>query len=104
MEFTFNGQTFNSETQIIKGKDLKLMRVRAGLTTMQAAERIAVKSRKTIENWEIERCQPTIETFMQLCSHYGFNPGLVVEACLNRTMSPTADKEANIPLDTCIQK
>lgn len=49
------------------GRDLKLMRLGAELTTSKMAEYIGVKSRKTIENWESDQSEPGINQFIKFC-------------------------------------
>lgn len=52
---------------IIKGADIRRMRLNAGLTTREMAKIVGVKTRKTYENWERNTGCPNINQFIAIC-------------------------------------
>ena len=102
MKFKYKGHSFDSDEPILIGRDLKIMRVMAGVNTTVAAEYLGVKSRKTIENWESSKSQPGINNFVMMCRRYGFNPALVIQAAIERTLDPTSEKhEVSLNFEAC---
>ena len=64
-----------SENKIIQGHDLKYIRVQAKITTSIMAEYLGLKSRKTIENWESETSEPSINKYILFCKFADVHPG-----------------------------
>lgn len=64
--------------KIISGLELRKIRIEAGLTTSVVAAEVGVKSRKTIENWERDFCEPTINQFLKYCHACSTHPDEVV--------------------------
>lgn len=87
--------------RIITGRDLRRMRIHSQLTSAAVAAKLAIKSRKTIENWERDFCEPTITVFMEYCLSTGFNPGRVVEEILKRN-SDDPTQIWDIDLEKCL--
>lgn len=56
----------------IKGHILRKMRTKANLTTRELAQVAGVKTRKTYENWEAGRSQPSVNQFMCVMIACGF--------------------------------
>ena len=88
-----------TNNNIIRGRDLKLMRVQAKLTTGDMAQFLGIRSRKTIENWESERCVPSINQYILYCKFCDFHPGVVLEKIMQRNASD--DPQAKINLANC---
>lgn len=84
MKITLGGKEYDSPATIIVGRDLKLMRISAKVTTSIAAEYMGIRSRKTIENWESGASSPNIQQFMLLCRFYDFSVWKVVGQCVDR--------------------
>lgn len=64
---------------------IKALRVNAGLTQQQAAQRLRV-SRETIQKWESEKTSPRAEYLVAMCREYGCSlsdiqlPGEIAES------------------------
>ena len=69
---------------IITGTDLRIMRLRAGKTTVQMAEFAGVKTRKTYENWEKNVGSPSMNQFLAMSMSCGFNPSELVKMYVDR--------------------
>ena len=69
---------------IITGTDLRIMRLRAGKTTVQMAEFAGVKTRKTYENWEKNVGSPSMNQFLSMSIACGFNPSELVKMYVDR--------------------
>ena len=66
------------------GKDLKAMRVTSDFTTSMMAEFMGVKSRKTIENWEAENSEPSINQFLKYCHVCKEEPEKLIDYAINK--------------------
>lgn len=102
MKIDFYGHEFDTNIPIIVGRDLKLMRLQAKITTSIAAEYMGIKSRKTIENWESDSSSPSIQQLMLLCRYYDFHSWKVIAQCMDRsrTHNPLENYQ-DIDLDAC---
>ena len=69
---------------IITGTDLRIMRLRAGKTTVQMAEFASVKTRKTYENWEKNVGSPSMNQFLAMSMSCGFNPSELIKMYVDR--------------------
>ena len=78
---------------IITGTDLRIMRLRAGKTTVQMAEFAGVKTRKTYENWEKNVGSPSMNQFLAMSMSCGFNPAELVKMYIERD---NADAEIDL--------
>lgn len=70
--------------KIVTGRDLKLMRLKAGKTPEQVAGHLNLKSPKTCVNWEFDRSGPDVNQWLKILVFYGVNPYKFVKAALNR--------------------
>lgn len=77
----------------ITGHDLKRMRIKTGKTTEQVKDIVGIKSRKTIENWEAGRSEPSHNQFIQLSIAYGYDTAKLIDLFMNRA---TLETEADI--------
>ena len=84
---------------MIRGRDLKLMRVHAEISTSVMAEYLGIKSRKTIGNWEAEQSAPSINQYILFCKFAGFHPGTVIEKIMERNAS--GNDHQDIDLSEC---
>lgn len=84
MKFTLAGNNYDSEVPVLVGRDLKMMRIFAKVTTSVAAEYMGIKSRKTIENWESGQSSPSISQFLILCRYYDMNASKIIAQCIER--------------------
>jgi len=86
---------------VITGQDLRMMRIHAKLNTADMAAALAVKSRKTIENWEQQNSEPGIATFIKYCMTAGFDPArVIVEVKKRNQLDPTQSRYFD--LDACL--
>lgn len=69
----------------ISGQALRKIRIMAGLTTSAVASALGVKSRKTIENWERDYCEPTVNQFLHYCQICEADPYDVVTNALKNS-------------------
>lgn len=92
----------NAITKHIRGNDLRKMRIHSGLTSQEMASALNIKSRKTIENWERDFCEPTIGGFVLYCLHAGFNPGLIV-AEIQKRNSDDPVQGSDVDLTKCLK-
>ncbi|MCC2607301.1 helix-turn-helix domain-containing protein [Planctobacterium marinum] len=72
---------------IITGTDLRIMRLRAGKTTVQMAEFASVKTRKTYENWEKNVGSPSMNQFLAMSMACGFKPAELIKMYIERDNS-----------------
>lgn len=72
---------------IITGTDLRIMRLRAGKTTVQMAEFAGVKTRKTYENWEKNVGSPSMNQFLSMSMACGFKPAELIKMYIERDNS-----------------
>ncbi|BDX05985.1 helix-turn-helix transcriptional regulator [Planctobacterium marinum] len=72
---------------IITGTDLRIMRLRAGKTTVQMAEFAGVKTRKTYENWEKNVGSPSMNQFLAMSMACGFKPAELIKMYIERDNS-----------------
>lgn len=104
MKINFQGHELLTENKIIVGRDLKLMRVHANVTLVVAAEYMGIRSRKTIENWEADRSQPSIQQLILLCMYYGFRVDRIVAECVERAKCCNAiENYQEINLQACLK-
>lgn len=94
-----NTTTAANNKNIIRGRDLKLMRIQGKITTSIMAEFLGIRSRKTIENWESEQSTPSINQYILFCKFAGYHPGLVLERIMLRNASENTEQD--IELDGC---
>jgi DNA-binding XRE family transcriptional regulator len=80
---------------IIRGADLRTMRLGANLTTTQAAEVVGVKTRQTYESWERENAIPNINQFVALCEGCMFSATVILALAIKR-------ESINEPLDVSL--
>ncbi len=59
--------------ELIRGNDLRAMRMLAGLTTVNMAKAAGVKTRKTYENWEKNVGTPNVNQFFLMVDACGLN-------------------------------
>lgn len=85
---------------VITGRDLRLMRLRAEMTTSDMAEKLQIKSRKTIENWEQQNSEPQMNVFIRYCAHTGFNPCRVIQEIIKRNEADPSQKNF-FNMDAC---
>ncbi len=78
---------------IITGTDLRIMRLRAGKTTVQMAEFAGVKTRKTYENWEKNVGSPSMNQFLAMSMACGFKPAELIKMYIERD---NADAEIDL--------
>lgn len=64
--------------KMIKGSDLRAMRMVAGQTTVAMAQAAGVKTRKTYENWEKGQGAPNVNQFIALVTACGFKPSEIM--------------------------
>lgn len=69
---------------IITGTDLRIMRLRAGKTTVQMAEFAGVKTRKTYENWEKNVGAPSMNQYLSMSMACGFKPAELIKMYVER--------------------
>jgi DNA-binding XRE family transcriptional regulator len=69
---------------VIRGDDLRTMRLGANLTTTQAAEVVGVKTRQTYESWERENAIPNINQFVALCEGCMFSAAVILALAIKR--------------------
>ena len=77
----------------ITGNDLRKMRRKAGITTMQMAKLAGVKTRKTYENWEKDIGSPSMNQFLAMAIGCQFNAMKLVALYLERR---TLEDEINL--------
>jgi transcriptional regulator with XRE-family HTH domain len=77
---------------IIRGTDLRKIRLDAKLTTTQAAEIVGVMTRKTYENWERGTGIPNVNQFVALCEGCMFSATVILALAIKR-------ENVNEPLD-----
>lgn len=68
----------------ITGNDLRRMRHKAGLTTVQMAKLANVKTRKTYENWEKDVGAPSMNQFLAMAIGCQFNTSILVKMFMER--------------------
>lgn len=59
--------------RLIKGSDLRAMRMVAGLRTLDMASAAGVKTRKTYENWEKNIGTPSVNQFISMTKACGIS-------------------------------
>lgn len=59
--------------RLVKGSDLRAMRMVAGLRTMDMANAAGVKTRKTYENWEKNIGTPSVNQFISMTKACGLS-------------------------------
>jgi hypothetical protein len=74
----------------IKGADLRAMRIRAGLTTVQMSMAAMVKARRSYEHWERDIGCPNINQLILMVQACEQNPAEFVQACITRTLRELA--------------
>lgn len=102
MKVEYNGIEFNGLDHLVTGTDLRSMRLKGRQTTVEMAELVGIKTRKTIENWETNKGQPSLNQFILLALKSGFEPGLLISEYLRRGSTSIADADPNqINWDAC---
>ena len=74
---------------VITGTDLRIMRLRAGKTTVQMAEFAGVKTRKTYENWEKNVGSPSMNQYIAMATSCGFKPAELIKMYVERDTNET---------------
>jgi DNA-binding XRE family transcriptional regulator len=69
---------------IIRGADLRSMRLDANLSTSQAAKIVGVKTRQTYESWERENAIPNVNQFVALCEGCMFSATVILALAIKR--------------------
>lgn len=69
----------------ICGNDLRIMRQKAGLTTVQMAKLAGVRTRKTYENWEKNIGSPNMNQFIEMTLGCGIDVGTLVSMSVDRS-------------------
>ncbi|MCY7296682.1 helix-turn-helix transcriptional regulator [Alteromonas sp. a30] len=59
--------------RLVKGSDLRAMRMVAGLRTLDMASAAGVKTRKTYENWEKNIGTPSVNQFISMAQACGLS-------------------------------
>lgn len=90
-------------TRVITGRDLRLIRLFNKIPTLEMAEALNLKSRKTIENWEKQRSQPSINQLIVFCAVAGFNPSRVIAEIYQRNRHDRTQRHF-INLRKCVDK
>ena len=76
--------TVNGIDWVIKGSDIRKMRLRANRTTSDMARIVGLKTRKTYENWEKNTGTPNINQFVLICRACKLSPVDVIDLALKR--------------------
>lgn len=69
---------------IISGTDLRIVRLGSGKTTNEMADIAGVKTRKTYENWEKNKGAPSMNQFLRMVQHCGFDASVLVKLYMER--------------------
>lgn len=73
------------------GNILKEQRKSNHLTQQAVADKLKLKNKSTLANWEGGVCEPDITTFLQLCCHYGINEAYALADKIGLTDTPLWD-------------
>lgn len=71
---------------------LKNLRIQAGYTQLQVAEKVHKGAAQTVASWENGKSQPDVDTFLQLCELYN------VEDILATFRNSPSKKDSQIPV------
>ena len=98
MKVEFNGKEIDTKKVFIFGRDIKLVRLFGKKTTSDICQMLGVKSRKTVENWEADRSQPSMLQLVMICLFCNVDPSRFVDLCIQRSLE-LGEMEAHKDID-----